>query len=177
MPVGEARPGFELWRPNRVKPQSITMKFVVVTLLLVSAALAAIVTIAGWPILQGGAAMGLICLIFYVFLYVLFAVLIARWRRGVLPVASAWAVLLVIFCAIAANTWFARDKVGFDEGLLPSPLIGLLVVILIPIQLALMLVAMIAFNQEWHVEEERPIGSGEDYGAGAAPDDGAATPA
>ena len=25
-----------------------------------------------------------------------------------------------------------------------------------------------AFNQEWHVEEERPIGSGEDYGAGAS---------
>ena len=23
------------------------------------------------------------------------------------------------------------------------------------------------FSQDWHVEEERPIGSGEDYGAGA----------
>jgi hypothetical protein len=24
---------------------------------------------------------------------------------------------------------------------------------------------MIGFNQDWHVEEERPVGSGEDYGA------------
>ena len=30
-------------------------------------------------------------------------------------------------------------------------------------------VGMIGFNQEWHVEEERPIGSGEDYGAGSEP--------
>ncbi len=177
MPVGETRPGYELWRPNRDKPQSITTKFVVVLLLLVSAAIAAVVAIAGWSLLQGGAAMGLICLIFYVLLYVVFAVFIARWNRGVLPVVAAWAVLLVIFCAVGANSWFARDKVGFDEGLLPSPLIGLLVVILIPIQLALIVVAMIGFNQEWHVEEERPIGSGEDYGAGASPEDTAPQPA
>jgi hypothetical protein len=43
------------------------------------------------------------------------------------------------------------------------------VIILIPLQILLIAVAMIAFNQEWHVEEERPIGSGEDYGAGAPP--------
>ncbi len=177
MAVGEARPGYELWRPNREKPQSITTKFVVVLLLLVSAAIAGIVTIAGWTILQGGAAMGIICLIFYVILYALFAFMIARWQRGVLPVAAAWAVLLVIFCAVGANSWFSRDKVGFDEALIPVPLIGLLVVILIPLQIALMVVAMIAFNQEWHVEEERPIGSGEDYGAGAPPDESAPQPA
>ncbi len=177
MAVGEARPGYELWRPNREKPQSVTTKFVVVLLLLVSAALAGIATIAGWSLLQGGAAMGVICLIFYVLLYVLFAIMVARWQRGVLPVAAAWAVLLVIFCAIGANSWFSRDKVGFDGGLIPVPVIGLLVLILIPLQIALMVVAMIAFNQEWHVEEERPIGSGEDYGAGAPLDDGEPAPA
>ncbi len=177
MAVGEARPGYELWRPNRDKPQSVTTKFVIVLLLLVSAAIAGIVTIAGWSLLQGGAAMGLICLIFYVLLYVLFAVMVARWQRGVLPVAAAWAVLLVIFCAVGANSWFSRDKVGFDGALIPVPLIGLLVVILIPLQIALIVIAMIAFNQEWHVEEERPIGSGEDYGAGAPPTDGEPAPA
>ena len=103
--------------------------------------------------------------------------MVARWQRGVLPVAAAWAVLLVIFCAVGANSWFSRDKVGFDEALIPVPLIGLLVVILIPLQIALMVIAMIAFNQEWHVEEERPIGSGEDYGAGAPPVDGEPAPA
>ena len=169
MAVGEARPGYELWRPNREKPQSVTMKFVIVLLLVVSAAIAGIVTICGWSLLQGGASMGIICLIFYVVLYLLFAYLVARWQRGVLPVAAAWAVLLVIFCAVGANSWFSRDKVGFDEALIPVPLIGLLVVILIPLQIALMALAMIAFNQEWQVEEERPIGSGEDYGAGAPP--------
>ncbi len=116
MAVGEARPGYELWRPNREKPQSVTMKFVVVLLLVVSAAIAGIVTICGWSLLQGGASMGIICLIFYVVLYLLFAYMVARWQRGVLPVAAAWAVLLVIFCAVGANSWFSRDKVGFDEG-------------------------------------------------------------
>jgi hypothetical protein len=177
MAVGEARPGYELWRPNREKPQSVTTKFIVVLLLLVSAALAGIVTIAGWSLLQGGAAMGVICLIFYVLLYVLFAVMVARWQRGVLPVAAAWAVLLVIFCAVGANSWFSRDKAGFDHALIPVPLIGLLVVILIPLQIALMVIALIAFNQEWHVEEERPIGSSEDYGAGAPPGDDFPAPA
>ena len=38
------------------------------------------------------------------------------------------------------------------------------------LQIVLIAFALYGFNQEWHVEEERPIGSGEDYGAGAAPD-------
>ena len=29
---------------------------------------------------------------------------------------------------------------------------------LVPLQVILIAVAMVAFNQEWHVEEERPIG-------------------
>ena len=45
-----------------------------------------------------------------------------------------------------------------------------------PLQLVLIAAALYGFNQEWHVEEERPIGSGEDYGAGAPPDSGARSP-
>ena len=52
-----------------------------------------------------------------------------------------------------------------------------LVVILALLQLVLIAVALYGFNQNWHVEEERPIGYGEDYGAGASPDDGAPLPA
>ena len=78
--------------------------------------------------------------------------------------------ILAIFCAVGANSWFARDKSGFDEALLPSSLIGLLVVLLGLLQLVLIAAALYGFNQEWHVEEERPIGSGEDYGAGAGPE-------
>lgn len=176
MPVGEVRPGYELWRPNREKAESVTTKWIVVLLLLASAVVAAIVTIGGWTLLEGGAGMGLLCVL-YVLLYVLFAFFVARWSRGVLPMSAATGVLLLIFCAVAAPSWFSRDKEGFDEALIPVELLGLLVIILIPLQILLIAVAMIAFNQEWHVEEERPIGSGEDYGAGAPPENGAPAPA
>ena len=176
MAVGEVRPGYELWRPNREKPESVTTKFIIVVLLLASAAIAGIVTVTGFSLLEGGVGMGIACFL-YVALYVLFAFFVARWNRGVLPVAAAFAILLLIFCAVGANSWFARDKAGFDEALIPVPLIGLFVLILIPLQVLLIAVAMIGFNQEWHVEEERPIGHAEDYGAGAPPDERTPQPA
>jgi hypothetical protein len=175
--VGEVRPGYELWHPNREKPQAITTKFVVAFLLAATAAIAAVAAIAGFSLLSGSGSMGLICLIF-AGLYAFFAFLVgARWNRGILPVAAALSMILAIFCVVGANSWFTRDKAGFDEGLLPSSLIGLLVVILGLLQLVLIAAALYAFSQEWHVEEERPIGSGEDYGAGAPPDEGAPQPA
>jgi hypothetical protein len=176
MAVGEVRPGYELWRPNREKAGSITTKFVLVLLLLATAVLAALIAIGGWSLLKGGGGMGIVCII-YALLYALFGFLVARWSRGILPVAAALSMILAIFCAVGANSWFSRDKAGFDEALLPSSLIGLLVVILALLQIVLIAFALYGFNQEWHVEEERPIGSGEDYGAGAAPDDGAPQPA
>jgi tellurite resistance protein TehA-like permease len=174
--VGEVRPGYELWRPNREKAESITTKFVLVVLLAATAAIAALVTITGFSLMTGGSGMGLICLI-YALLYAFFAFLVFRWSRGILPVAAALSMILAIFCAVGADSWFARDKAGFEEGLIPASLIGLLVVILGILQLVLIAVALYGFNQNWHVEEERPIGSGEDYGAGASPDDGAPLPA
>ncbi len=162
------RPGYELWRPNREKAGSVSTKLVIVLLLAATAALAALITIAGWSLLKGGGGMGLICAI-YAILYAFFAFLVARWSRGILPVAAALSMILAIFCAVGADSWFARDKSGFDEALLPSPVIGTLVVILGLLQIVLIAFALYGFNQEWHVEEERPIGSGEDYGAGAAP--------
>jgi hypothetical protein len=170
--VGEVRPGYELWRPNREKTESITTKFVLVLLLAATSALAFLITITGFSLMTGGGGMGLVCLI-YAALYAFFAFLVLRWNRGILPVAAALSMILAIFCATGADSWFARDKAGFDEGLIPSPLIGLLVVILAILQLILIAVALYAFNQNWHVEEERPIGYGEDYGAGASPDDSA----
>lgn len=174
--VGEVRPGYELWRPNREKAESITTKFVLVFLLLATAAIAALVTITGFSLLTGGAAMGAVCLIF-VAIYALFAFLVSRWSRGALPVAAASSTILAIFCATGVNSWFARNKPGFEDGMIPVPMIGLLVVILILIQVLVIAVSLYAFNQNWHVEEERPIGSGEDYGAGAPPDSGATQPA
>jgi hypothetical protein len=174
--VGEVRPGYELWRPNREKAESITTKFVLVLLLAATSAIAAIITITGFSLMTGGSGMGIICLI-YALLYAFFAFLVFRWSRGILPVAAALSMILAIFCAVGADSWFARDKTGFEDALISTSLIGLLVVILAILQLILIAVSLYGFNQNWHVEEERPIGSGEDYGAGASPDDGAPLPA
>ena len=117
-----------------------------------------VITIGGWPRLEGSsvAVMSLL----WAGLYVVFAFLVARWQRGILPVAAALAVLMLIFAAVSAPGWFARDKDGLTSPALPEELIGLLVVIVIPVQILLVAVAMYGFNQNWHVEEERPIGGG-----------------
>ena len=120
--------------------------------------------------------MAIVTLIYGLF-YAFFAFLVFRWNRGILPVAAALSILLAIFCAVGADSWFARDKSGFNEGLIPSSLIGLLVIILGLLQFVLIAAALYGFNQEWHVEEERLIGSSEDYGAGAPPENGAPQPA
>ncbi|HEX2129885.1 MAG TPA: hypothetical protein VHF58_11785 [Solirubrobacterales bacterium] len=156
MVVAEARPGYELWRPNREKPEAKTMKAIIAFVLLVSAALVALITIGGWERLQG-ASVAVMSLI-WAGLYVLFAFLVSRWNRGVLPTSAALAVILAIFAALAAPEWFARDKDGLDGPILPEELLGTLAIILVAVQLLLVIVAMIGFNQNWHVEEERPVG-------------------
>ena len=171
MQVAKARPGYELWRPNREKPASKTMKAVIAFVLLVSAALLVIITIGGWERLLGSsvAVMSLL----WAGLYVLFAFLVMRWSRGILPVAAALAIILAIFAGIAAPEWFARSKDGLDSPALSEDLIGLLTLVVVPVQLMLIAVAMVGFNQEWHVEEERPVGGeplhGEDRDSGVAP--------
>jgi len=171
MAVGEVRPGYELWRPNREKAETKTTKFVIAVLLLATAGIGLLIAIGGFGVLQGGAAMG-VATVAFCLLYIFFAFMVVRWNRGVLPIAAALSVLLLIFAGVGAASWFARDKSGFETTLLPTTLIGLLVVILIPLSILVVVVGMIGFNQEWHVEEERPIGESEDYGAGSGPPDG-----
>ncbi len=158
MEATSIREGYELWRPNRQKAETQMTKALVTLVLLISAAMVLIITIGGWERLQsfGVAVMSII----YALLYVLFAFLVARWQRGILPVAAALAIILAIFAAVAAPGWFARAKEGLDSPALPEELIGLLTVLLVPVQLVLIAIALIAFNQNWHVEEERPIGGG-----------------
>ncbi len=177
MSVGEARPGYELWHPNRERAEVVTTKFVVAFLMFATAGVAGLITIGGFSLLSGGGGMGIVCLI-YALLYAFFGYqVMRRWSRGVLPVAAALSMILAIFCAVGTNSWFSRDKAGFDEALVPTPLIGLLVVILLLLQILLIVVAFYAFTQAWNVEEERPIGSGEDYGRGAPPENGITQPA
>lgn len=152
----QVREGYELWHPNREKAESTTTKAIVAFVLLISAALLVIITLGGWERLQS-TSVGLMTLL-WAGLYVLFAFLVARWNRGVLPVASAMAILMAIFAAVAADGWFARAKPGLDDPALPPDLLGVLTIVVIPVQLLLIVVAMIGFNQAWNVEEERPIG-------------------
>jgi len=175
--VGEVTPGYELWHPNREKADVITTRFVIAFLMLATAVIAGLVTIGGFSLLSGGGAMGVVCLIFAL-LYAFFSYLVARrWSRGILPVAASLSTILAIFCAVGADSWFARDKTGFEDALIPVSLIGLLVIILLLLQIVLVVACFYGFSQDWHVEEERPIGSGEDYGAGAQPSPDAPQPA
>ena len=154
MEAGAIRPGYELWRPNREKPEAKSARALVIFLLLVTAGLAFVIIIGGWTRLEGVKPLTIL----YAGLYVLFAFLVARWNRGVLPVASALAIILAIFAGIAAPAWFDRAKEGLSDPALPPDLLGILCLVLVPLQVILIAVAMVAFNQDWHVEEERPIG-------------------
>jgi protein-S-isoprenylcysteine O-methyltransferase Ste14 len=134
--------------PNREKAESKATKAIVVLLLLVSAALVLIVTIGGWESLQGAQAFA----VFYALLNVGFAYWVSRWNRGVLPVVAAMAILFGVLAAIAAPSWFARDKEGFAEPMLDPAMLGLLTFVLVPVQALLAAFAMRAFGQQWNVE-------------------------
>jgi len=135
-------------------------------LLIASIALMLLVVLGGWSLLTGGATWGAISLLI-VLIYVILTIMVGRWSRGAVTLSVVFAVLMLIFSSIGFESWFARDKADFAEAALPSDLIGLLVFLMIPVQIALGIVASIAIKQEWHVEEERPIGSGGSSDAGA----------
>jgi presenilin-like A22 family membrane protease len=137
--------------PNRDKPVVQATRATVVLLLLVSAGLVLIVTVGGWSVLWGATAIQ----IGYVLAYLTLAFFAARWNRGVLPVAAALAVLLAIFALVAGPSWFARDKSGFAQPAIESGLLGLLTLLIVPVQILLVAFAMRGFNQGWNVELER----------------------
>jgi hypothetical protein len=149
---GEPREGYVIEHPNREKAASKATKAVVVLLLLVSAGLMIIVSVGGWDTLEGAKAVQ----IAYIVLYLVFAFFIARWNRGLLPVAAALAIILLIFAAVSAPAWFDRDKAGFTSPAIDEDILGLLTFILIPVQVLLIGFAMRGFAQAWNVEVEQP---------------------
>src|SRR6185436_3436956 len=144
-------PGVTIEHPNRKKASSKLTRAIVVVLLLVSAGLMAIVTIGGWDALEGAKALQ----VAYIVLYVVIAFFVLRWSRGVLPVAAALAVVLLIFAAVSAPEWFDRDKAGFTDPALDESILGLLTALVVPAQLLLIAFAMSGFRQAWNVEVER----------------------
>ncbi len=140
--------------PNREKAASQATKAIVIGLLLISVVLLILISIGGWEKTEGARWLQIV----YVLLYLMIAFFIARWSRGVLPVASALAIILLIFAAVAAPGWYSRDKPGFASTTIAPEFIGLLCVALIPVQLLLIAFAMRGFGQAWNVEVEHPAG-------------------
>jgi hypothetical protein len=115
-----------------------------------------VISIGAWDVLVGAKALQLI----YIGLYVLLAFFVARWSRGVLPLAAALAIVLFIFALVSVPGWFERDKDGFTDPALASDLVGLLTALLVPLQLLLIAFAMRGFQQAWNVEVEHPADGG-----------------
>jgi presenilin-like A22 family membrane protease len=143
--------GVIVTHPNRDKPVVQATRATVVLLLLVSAGLVLVVTIGGWSVLSGLIPVQ----IAYVLAYVTLALTAARWNRGALPIAAVLAVLLAIFALVAGPSWFDRDKTGFAQPALNAGLLGLLTLLIVPVQMLLVAFAMRGFRQGWNVELER----------------------
>jgi hypothetical protein len=153
---GMAAEGVVIEHPNREKASSKATKAAVLVLLLASVGLVAIVTIGGWSALEGAKPVQ----VGYMLVYLIMAYYVARWNRGVLPVAAALAIVLLIFAAVAGPAWFDRDKTGFTDPGLSSSFLGLITLLIVPVQVLLIAFSMRGFQQAWNVEVERhPDGS------------------
>jgi hypothetical protein len=164
--VEASNPDIVIVHPNRQGAEAKATKAAVILLLVASAAITAIITIGGWSKLEGAQ----LWAIFYVVIYVVMAVLVARWNRGILPVAAALAILFAVIAIVAAPAWFDRDKAGFADPALPPGILGLLTAILVPLQILLIAFAMRAFSQKWNIEVEVTRDEAERrYGGGSGP--------
>ena len=131
-----------LVHPNRDKPESKATRAVVMLLLITSAALILIVTIGGWSELQGME----IVSFGYAIVYLLMAYFVGKWKRALLPDAAGLAILFAVVAAVAGPAWFDRDKAGFNDPALEPSILGMLTLILVPVQLLLVAFAMRGFQ-------------------------------
>jgi hypothetical protein len=139
--------------PNRGKAASQLARLIVVLLLLGSAFLVAVVTIGGWDTLEGAKPIQ----IAFILIYLVIAFFVARWSRGVLPLATALAIILGIFAVVAAPAWFDRARDGFTDPSISSDVLGLVCVLIAALQAALIVASLQAFRQAWNVEVERTV--------------------
>jgi hypothetical protein len=138
--------------PNRHRAESKATRSAVILLLLVSALLTAVVAIASVPVATG---MNIFVFLF-IALFLVSAYYIFKWSRGVLAMTAAFAILFALLALVAVPGWFARDQAGFAEPLLPASVIGVILVVLVPIQLILVAFSMRGFNQGWNIEVPVP---------------------
>jgi hypothetical protein len=151
-PSSSVQTGVVVTHPNRDKPVVQATRTTVIVLLLVSAALLLTITIGGLQALEGFQPVAIQCA--YILIYLVLAFYAARWNRGVLPIAAALAVLLATFALVAAPSWFLRDKADYAQPNLNAGLLGLLTLLVIPVQILLIAFAMRGFSQGWNIELE-----------------------
>lgn len=152
--------------PNRERAASRATKAAVAVILIVSVALMVAIVVGGWSQLEGMTPVDVIwCLA-----YVVIAYFIARrWARGLLPIAAALALLLLAISLIAGvggagTTWFDRNQSGFAAAHslfggagLSATTLGVLTLVIAPVQVLLIVLAMSGFSQKWNVEVEVPV--------------------
>jgi hypothetical protein len=102
----------------------------------------------------------------YAIVYLVMAFFVARWNRGVLPVAAGLAILFAVVAAVAGPAWFDRDKAGFDHPTLEPAVLGFLTILLIPVSILLIVAALRGFQQQWNVEMEVTRDEAERYRRG-----------
>jgi hypothetical protein len=166
-PVRHIPPGYAITYPNRGKATSKATKSIVVLILIASIVLMLAITIGGWSKLQGLTPVNFAwCIV-----YGVIAFYISRWARGLLPIAAALAILLLIVSLIAGlgaagTSWFDRNHAAyagaqsmFGGGGFSPDTLGLLTLLIAPVQILLILFAMRGFAQGWNVEVEAPIDS------------------
>jgi hypothetical protein len=152
-------PGYAVVYPNREKASSKAAKAIVVLIMLVSVGLMLILIVGGWSKLQGMKPLDFLWCIAYLVLAFYIA---TRWARGLLPITTGLAVLLLIVVVIAGTgatgtSWFDRNNPGFAAAGLSADFLGLITILLIPVQLLLIFFTMLAFAQGWNIEVEVPI--------------------
>src|SRR5215210_8225060 len=73
--------GVRIEHPNREKASSKLTRLIVFVLLIATAVLMAIITWGGWDTIEGAKPLQ----VGYIVLYIVVAVMVLRWSRGVLP--------------------------------------------------------------------------------------------
>jgi hypothetical protein len=166
------RPGYTVVHPNREKSFCKLTRVVVALVLVLSIALMLTVTIGGWTKLQGMKPINFV----WCAIYLVMAIYVLRWARGLLPITAALAVLLIAIAAIAGFgvggiSWFDRGHYGYGHAGslfggtgLSAAAIGTLTLLLIPVEALLVVVAMVGFGQGWNVELEVPDEEARDRG-------------
>src|SRR5271166_3078514 len=159
-------PGYAVVYPNREKAGSKATKAIVSMIMLISVVLMLVVTIGGWSKLQGLKPVNFVWMLAYL---IMAFYIFTRWARGLLPITAGMAILLLMMSVIAGTgaagtSWFDRSHAGFASAQslfggagLSANTLGLVTLLIAPVQVLLIFFAMLGFSQSWNVEVEVPI--------------------